>query len=587
MSRIDRQSRRHAGCSVESMARWVLVCVACSVGCYRSHEVVEDTPRFDATLDATLDAAVDAVRVDAVGVAPDTPNAIFPWNGYLTGSIHVPTDAPVHPLRPRFMWEPVGGADTYQLELTDECSTDFRACAFRSAIREEVRDTRVRARMLPVSTRPPVGRRYFWRLRACNSSGCSSWTEVRYLDVGRQASDFDGDGYADLVASGEGGAAIHAGGPAGVRGLPTIEITYDGADARGPVMWSSASADIDADGFADLVVGAVGRVPPSLGNTVLIFAGGVDGLAPEPSRIFESDEFVYGAQVANVGDVDGDGFADVLIVALDPSIGTQAAHLHFGSADGIAAAPRVLEMEGFAFRGTVDGVGDTNGDGYADFVLGRDLLLGGRARSLESPVTLVDLTERRPRFGTVVGAAGDVNADGYADIAQAAPYTAQPAMDPGSVAIHFGGPSGPSSAVDRLIRSPLSLDDTISGTFGTVVQSADLDADGDADLVVGAPQYSTAERGFGIVYIYESAERGPSMRPIRALENPAPDRGELGRAIALCDTDGNGVPELMLGAPFQGQGRVLVYTDQHAASPSAILESSSAGRRFGQALRCE
>src|SRR5690606_26729496 len=126
----------------------------------------------------------------------------------------------------------------------------------------------------------PLGRRYFWRVRACDEAMavCSDWSEVRYLDVGRLKEDVNGDGYADLVA------------------------------ASGQSLWF-------VPGAADF----------SLDSTV-----SAKPVAPEVIRLHSGD-----VKLRFVGDVDGDGFNDLTASADllgDKQLVTQALLVHGGPA---------------------------------------------------------------------------------------------------------------------------------------------------------------------------------------------------------------------------------------------------------------
>jgi hypothetical protein len=130
---------------------------------------------------------------------PEPPILLAPVNGALTGSHLVAVSR-----RPEFRWSPSAGADRYEITIDDMCLVaSFTSCDFPSPERTDSTLTGTRwtpPAPLPVETvMRPFGRRYFWRLRACNAAGCSAWSPVRYVDVGRQATDYNGDGYGDLV----------------------------------------------------------------------------------------------------------------------------------------------------------------------------------------------------------------------------------------------------------------------------------------------------------------------------------------------------------------------------------------------------
>jgi hypothetical protein len=137
-------------------------------------------------------------------------------------------------LRPLFRWAAATDTcptpPTYDIQVDDTCpATGWRQCTFPSP---EASATALSATQfqpssdLAVSTSVPVGTRYYWRVRACRSASCSSWSAPSYLDVGRAHSDIDGDGYSDLLTTQldfgvwEGGVYGYRGGPSGIATTP-------------------------------------------------------------------------------------------------------------------------------------------------------------------------------------------------------------------------------------------------------------------------------------------------------------------------------------------------------------------------------
>src|SRR5690606_17082720 len=109
-------------------------------------------------------------------------------------------------LTPRFTWRtaPTGDCAVHtQLQIDDSCEIDsFKKCKFASPEVDELVDDEefTPEDELPVSNVVPVGSRYYWRIRSCDSlERCSDWSDVRYLEVGRDRQDVTGDGYPDVV----------------------------------------------------------------------------------------------------------------------------------------------------------------------------------------------------------------------------------------------------------------------------------------------------------------------------------------------------------------------------------------------------
>lgn len=218
------------------------------------------------------------------------------------------------------------------------------------------------------------------------------------------ARDLNGDGIADLILGSEGQAFLVF----GARGLGasgeldlyqpglTKVVTIDGRELNGFAALAVGDAgDVDGDGFNDLIVG----VPaievdgtPRAGSSYVVFGGST---LPDRGSVLLQDLdgsngfAVLGAgdTVSSAGDVNQDGFADLLIGDPSAAVGDQAvagkSYLVFGSATlgaggsvDLASLPagQVLQLDGGASDeasgSAVSGIGDVNGDGIPDLIIG-------------------------------------------------------------------------------------------------------------------------------------------------------------------------------------------------------------------------
>jgi hypothetical protein len=360
---------------------------------------------------------------------------------------------------------------------------------------------------------------------------------------------------------------------------PATLHRFDGAAAQDQLGWSVRGAgDVDGDGFDDLIAGAYGDdTRGANAGAVQVFSGRDGSLLYRIQGDAAGDRF--GAFVAAAGDVDGDGFADLLVGAprADANgVDSGLARVYSGRT-GSVLHDLSGDAAGDQFGTGVAGLGDVDGDGHDDFAVGAPLEDDGgpdagsvRVFSGRTGAVLRTLLGDGPgdRFGFSVAGPGDVDGDGFADVLVGAYLDDDSGFDSGSAKL-FSGRTG---AVLHTF-----LGDAVGDWFGRAVAAAgDVDRDGVGDLVVGAHLDDDNGTNSGSARVYSGAT-GAVLHSL--VGNAA---GEFfGYAVGGAgDVDGDGHDDLVVGAYPLGSGRARVFSGRTGAVVQTFV-GDAAGDWFG------
>ncbi len=403
--------------------------------------------------------------------------------------------------------------------------------------------------------------------------------------------DVNGDGFADIVIGAwsfddglgtldeEGAVFVYYGKINGLSDTP--DWSYIATQKLANFGHSIACAgDVNNDTYDDIIVGAPGWDEslqyPNAGRA-FVFHGSANGLSADPDWVHSepaSSNVYYGQSVSDAGDVNGDGYDDVIVGGhMYPTAGGTAsgqAYVYYGSASGLESnsswsAHGTQDAAYFGY--SVSGAGDVNDDGYHDVIVGAPgqdyptttppgytnnsgiaYVFHGSGNGLSTTADWwysPGAGHSWVVFGQSVSDAGDVNGDDYADVIVGATGFSNGQDDEGRAYVFHGSASGLTETPSWTAES-----NQTSAIFGVAVSGVgNINGDAYDDVIVGASGYDAGQSNEGRAFVYLGGDSGLSANYHWTGESNQAG-ANFGATVARAgDVNGDGYDDALVGAP--------------------------------------
>lgn len=385
------------------------------------------------------------------------------------------------------------------------------------------------------------------------------------------AGDVNGDGFADLIVGSPHDSHVGVFGLGAVyvySGATGSELYHWYGSVGNHIGYAVSDAgDVNNDGFDDFIFGARDAAPGGLigAGSAYVHSGFDGALLYQWDGVAAGDQFGY--SVSSAGDTNNDGFADLIVGATQASLAgspNPGTAFVYSGATGLPLLQLGGSATGNAFGAAVSDAGDINGDGYADILVSEPHASPFGTNATGSAYAISGIngallyrwngTSDLTFFGTSLSGAGDVNADGFDDILVGTPWTSHFGLNASGVCYLYSGADG--GMLEQWNgASP-------GDHFGTsVAGGGDTNGDGIPDIIVGAAEADSNGLSFsGSAYVYEfdtflhanthsiSASTGGAIN----LELNFPSAAANDQYRVLISRSGPGYLFFGVGIPLQG-----------------------------------
>lgn len=424
--------------------------------------------------------------------------------------------------------------------------------------------------------------------------------EKDYFVICASAGDVNGDGYMDIIVGAvqdplhePGYVKIYLGGE---DFDTTPELKMVGED-KGPIgkysgfgVSVACAGDVNRDGYDDVIVGAryafnYDNWTWNAGKAYVYFGGNPMDTTADVILKDSDYNWHYGHSVSSAGDVNADGYDDVMVGAPnDYYDGRGRAFIYFGGENMDNVFDVYIEgtpMKAEELGRSVTGIGDLDGDGYDDVLIGAphtggwphpigraSVYFGGDPMDTTADVIFRGDSIEFLNFGRVVASAGDANGDGINAIAV------------GGVSYRVGLFNSVSGSPELKFDTLTLLgEEILPSAFGLSISTAgDLNGDSFDDVIVGDYQYGEDLKGK--VYLFYGGNPMDSLFDLTLVGDDLAG-SRFGYRLAFAgDVNGDGYGEILVSSYGDStrRGKIFVYTSK----PTSVDENQRSlnPRRF-------
>ncbi|MBI2464061.1 FG-GAP repeat protein [Candidatus Peregrinibacteria bacterium] len=400
--------------------------------------------------------------------------------------------------------------------------------------------------------------------------------------------DYNGDGFDDVVIAIEdyyhltGGEVYIFNGPIDEKGIVNIteaNYTFHGITNDDNAGYTIDNAgDVNGDGYDDLLVSAFSadNLAKNAGAVYLLFGPfeeNGDFSQADVTFLGDHEYGLAGAFIKGAGDVNKDGYSDILITAStftrESPANSGVVYLFYGGpnllssyqvsqADAVFLSQYPGEWDFLGF--SLDSLGDMNQDGYDDIIIGDmqsfKTILDGMASLYYGPIERgthyiedaksIFIGEENDLFGASINGIGDINHDNFPDVLLYAPGALTEI--PGASYIFFG-------PIENGVFKPGDADVKIPGNFANlyppydIAMGSDINHDGYTDFFLADRFGTTYDYYVGLVYIFYGPLTAGTLNLDTAQARLIGGKYDYaGRSFSHGDSDGNGKEEIIISA---------------------------------------